>query len=230
MASDIVTHGSIIYVPKSTGGGGGGSGTIIDAQNVGDQGQGLFKAISGGNTLDFKNIAAADTTISIGLLATDNISIAVNPANLTGIPQSGITGLVSALAGKVDTSDSRLTDDRTASGLRTASTIVSISSATAPTIGQILVATSSTAATWQTPAAGSSSTYNETPTPAVDDTTVQFFTAIKFAANSTRVYLNGLRQVLGAGESYTEAVNGLSITFTFAPPSGSKLRIDYDAG
>jgi pectin methylesterase-like acyl-CoA thioesterase len=46
--------------------------------------------------------------------------------------------------------DSRLSDDRTASGLRSATTIVSISSATAPSAGQVLKATSSTAATWQT--------------------------------------------------------------------------------
>lgn len=79
-------------------------------------------------------------------------------------------------------------------------------------------------------ASGGSGHFNETPTPAVDDTTTQFFTAVKFAAGTTQVYLNGLRQVLGVGESYTEAVNGLSITFSFAPPSGSKLRIDYVAG
>lgn len=46
------------------------------------------------------------------------------------------------------------TDDRTASGLRTATTVVSVSAATAPSSGQTLVATSSTAATWQTPAGG----------------------------------------------------------------------------
>ena len=50
--------------------------------------------------------------------------------------------------------DSRLTNDRTASGLRTATTVVAISAATAPSAGQTLVATSSTAATWQTPASG----------------------------------------------------------------------------
>lgn len=46
--------------------------------------------------------------------------------------------------------DSRLTNDRTASGIRTATTVVSVSAATAPTTGQVLIATSSTAATWQT--------------------------------------------------------------------------------
>ena len=45
-------------------------------------------------------------------------------------------------------------NDRTASGLRTATTVVSVSAATAPSAGQTLVATSSTAATWQTPAGG----------------------------------------------------------------------------
>jgi hypothetical protein len=54
--------------------------------------------------------------------------------------------------------DSRLADDRTASGLRTATTVVSISGAAAPSVGQTLVATSSTNATWQTPAAGGGST------------------------------------------------------------------------
>ena len=49
--------------------------------------------------------------------------------------------------------DSRLSDDRTASGIRTATTVVAVSGATAPTIGQTLVATSGTAATWQTPLA-----------------------------------------------------------------------------
>lgn len=46
--------------------------------------------------------------------------------------------------------DSRLSDDRTASGLRTATNIVSVSAATAPITGQILKATSSSTATWQT--------------------------------------------------------------------------------
>ena len=54
----------------------------------------------------------------------------------------------------VTSSDARLSDDRTASGLRTATTTVAISTATAPTAGQTLVATSSTAATWQTVAVG----------------------------------------------------------------------------
>jgi len=50
--------------------------------------------------------------------------------------------------------DSRLSDDRTASGLRTATTIVIISAATAPSAGQVLTASSSTLAAWSTPDPG----------------------------------------------------------------------------
>jgi len=56
------------------------------------------------------------------------------------------TGALQATAGN----DSRLSDDRTASGLRTATTVVSVSGATAPTAGQALIATGGSAATWQT--------------------------------------------------------------------------------
>jgi hypothetical protein len=44
----------------------------------------------------------------------------------------------------------------TATGLQTATTTVSVSGATAPTIGQVLTATSGTVATWQTPSSGGS--------------------------------------------------------------------------
>ena len=45
--------------------------------------------------------------------------------------------------------DSRLSDDRTASAIRSATTVVAVSSATAPTAGQVLTATDSAHATWQ---------------------------------------------------------------------------------
>lgn len=51
----------------------------------------------------------------------------------------------------IDTTDPRLSDDRTASALRTATTEVDVSAAAAPAAGQALVATSDTAAAWSTP-------------------------------------------------------------------------------
>jgi hypothetical protein len=59
------------------------------------------------------------------------------------------TGVTQACAGN----DSRLSDDRTASGLRTATTIVSINTAIAPSSGQVLTAASDTSAIWVTPLA-----------------------------------------------------------------------------
>lgn len=52
--------------------------------------------------------------------------------------------------------DARLADDRTASGIRTATTLVVASAAAAPTAGQVLTAIGGTSASWQTPAGGAS--------------------------------------------------------------------------
>lgn len=46
------------------------------------------------------------------------------------------------------------TNDVAANSLHSATTVVDVSAATAPTVGQVLTATGTTAATWQTPAAG----------------------------------------------------------------------------
>ena len=80
----------------------------------------------------------------------------------TGLTGGGSSGALSLAAdfgtgsGKVTQgNDSRLSDDRTASGIRTASTVVVVSSATAPTAGQILAASSGTAASWVDPPSGS---------------------------------------------------------------------------
>jgi hypothetical protein len=48
--------------------------------------------------------------------------------------------------------------------LNSATTVVNVSSATAPTTGQILTATSGTAATWQTPSGGGATLSNDTTT------------------------------------------------------------------
>lgn len=75
----------------------------------------------------------------------------------TGLTSTGTGSITLAAdfgsaAGKVtEGNDSRLSNDRTASGLRTATTVVSVAASAAPSVGQILVATSTTAATWQDP-------------------------------------------------------------------------------
>lgn len=92
----------------------------------------------------------------------DEIATATPAAN--AIPKAGAGGTLgggwitygSTASTACVGNDSRLSDDRTASGLRTATTIVAVSAATAPTAGQVLTATSASAATWQTPGAAAS--------------------------------------------------------------------------
>ena len=88
--------------------------------------------VLGSTGLTFELDIAAGT----GLTKTKN-SLAVN---------YGATGTTACVG-----NDSRLSDDRTASGLRTATTVVSVSAATAPIAGKVLTATTDSSATWQTP-------------------------------------------------------------------------------
>ena len=72
---------------------------------------------------------------------------------------NGQTGIVSIayadLAGTVPTWNQDTTGTAAkANALNSATTVVNVSSSTAPTLGQVLTATSGTAATWQTPAPG----------------------------------------------------------------------------
>ena len=68
--------------------------------------------------------------------------------------------------------DSRLSDDRTASGLRTASGIVVVSAAAAPAVGQVLTATSSTTATWQGGGSGGLFTF---PVSLINNTSIDIY-------------------------------------------------------
>lgn len=78
--------------------------------------------------------------------------------------------------------------------LTTASGVVSVAAATAPTTGQVLMATSATTATWQTPAAGGSvtmsddTTTNATYYPAISTVTSGTLSALK--VSSTKFTFN----------------------------------------
>lgn len=93
-------------------------------------------------------------------------SLSVGGSNVTGTATSlsrsdhvhGLPAFGSIAGTFTQGNDSRLSDDRTASGIRTATTVVSVSAATAPSSGQVLTATGSSAATWQTPTGGGGGT------------------------------------------------------------------------
>lgn len=138
--------------------------TCINSSN-----NGAFVEFGAGYKRAFVFIPVADVGGSGSITAADiTDSSATGRAVLTGDATEGRSALGLGSAAPLDVavsgdatagqvvkgSDSRLTNDRTASGLRTATTVVSVSAATAPSAGQTLVATSSTAATWQTPASG----------------------------------------------------------------------------
>jgi hypothetical protein len=108
------------------------------------------------------NVVADSPTDTLTLVAGTNITITTNPTtdsitiNSTGGGSGSVTSVTSANADLTvaTTTTTPVITMVQAPALRSATTTVNVSSATAPTAGQVLTATSSTAATWQTPSAG----------------------------------------------------------------------------
>lgn len=83
------------------------------------------------------------------------------------------------------------TNNVTATGLFSATTTVNVNASAAPTAGQVLTATSSTAATWQTPTSLSILNYNATESTQVNMTSTSFTTigAMTITPSITGTYL-----------------------------------------
>jgi hypothetical protein len=105
-------------------------------------------------TLPAANGGTGITALGTGVATALGVNVGSAGAFVThggalGTPSSGtatnLTGTASGLTAGQATA---------ALGLKTATTTVSVSGATAPTSGQVLTATSGTAATWQTPSGG----------------------------------------------------------------------------
>lgn len=125
---------------------------------------GLLPKLSGltGQYLDGSGVfstppgSATDHGVLTGLLDDDHLQYLKTDGTraLTGNQSAGgfkITNLAASTVNgdAVRHQDARLSDDRVASGLRTASTVVSISGATAPIAGQLLLALNGTGANWR---------------------------------------------------------------------------------
>lgn len=95
-----------------------------------------------------------------------------------------------------NTSGTNTGDNTIATGLKTATTSVIVSAATAPSNGQVLTATSGTAASWQTPAGGSLSNWTESVHTASPNDTVP---AVRFLATNAATAVDAVISPKGAG-------------------------------
>jgi len=65
---------------------------------------------------------------------------------------------------------------------------------------------------------------NEIPSGSIDGNNVTFNTSFAYVANSTKLYLNGLRQRIGS--DYNES-GGTTVTMLYVPQTNDSLLIDY---
>lgn len=131
-----------------------GAGETNTVSNVGTNGIGIFKQKTGSD-LEFKKINAGSSKVTVtDDIGNNEVDVDITESNivignLSGAPIGAVIGTsdIQTLTNKTLTATS---NDVSAKSLHSATTIVDVSSATAPSNGQILTATSSTTATWQT--------------------------------------------------------------------------------
>jgi hypothetical protein len=224
-AGTVAATDSILQaIQKLNGNAAGATGTVTSVSVVSNNG------FAGTVATDTTTPAITLTTTVTGMLKGSNVSGIVSAgtsgtdysdgtsALATGILKS--TTATGALTIAVAADFPTLNQDTTGTaaktnGLNSATTVVDVSSATAPTVGQYLIATSSTAATWQTPAGGGV-------------TTIGFGTTglTPSGATSGVVTVAGTLAVANGGTGVTAASTGtggvvlsVSPTFTGTPLS-----------
>lgn len=127
--------------------------------------------------------------------------------------------------------DSRLSDDRTAGGLRSATTVVSVSAATAPTSGQVLTATGGTAATWQDPSGSfSSDAFSFSSNAATLDisASADYRASNTLTADSVLTLTNGSDGRRGHIYVTQDSTGGWSLTFVVSGRTILRNEATYD--
>lgn len=170
----------------------------------------------GATTLTIPNFASvSDTFVFTTLAQTLSNKTFVAPA--LGTPASGVMTNVTGTA-------TGLTSGITLA-LKSATTTVDVSAATAPTTGYALIATDSTHATWQP--ITSSTYFRSTVVSGTQDSVNKTFTiANALSSGSEQVYVNG--QLLTPGSSNDYVISGTTVTFQAAftaPASTDVIRV-----
>lgn len=187
-------------------------------------------AASGGSD---GNYYLRTTTGEISLKTSGTWSVILTvPAALTYSTGLNLTGTtLTVVYGSSGTTacvgnDARLSDDRTASGIKTATTTVATASATAPSAGQVLTATSTTAAQWSTPSTTANGLASATTTVAVSAATAPTTGQVLTATDST----HATWQTATGGAASDIATTGASVNVSAAaPPATGKVLTATDA-
>jgi hypothetical protein len=134
----------------------GGGGSPVEVQDGGSS------LTSGVTLLNFIGFTVAEdplpnqiTITNVGDVAGSGTAVVGNIAIYDNANGKSIEDSLVAISDVVVTTDGRLSDDRVASGIRTATGVVAVSTATAPTTGQVLKAINGTSASWQDDLSGS---------------------------------------------------------------------------
>lgn len=130
------------------------TGLVNSTLTLGVNQRGLFRVLMtkegtlGGNKTMTLHFGVGEDSIVNAPLQIEAEDVAVDPSSMANVSGTDVQVGMEQL-------DTAITTAQTASdGIKSATTNVNISAATAPTVGQTLIATSPTAATWQTPAGG----------------------------------------------------------------------------
>ncbi len=74
---------------------------------------------------------------------------------------------------------------------------------------------------------GSGSEITENLTNQVNGSRTQFTVSSRYISGRLRVYINGVRQIIG--DDITESADRMSFQISYAPLSGEKLIADYES-
>lgn len=161
---------------------------------------------------------AADHTAHHNQLADEVEAIAAK----IGVNNSAVPGTLDYRLATVETGLTQAA----AYSLKTTGANVIIGTSSPPSAGQILIATSATAASWQTPLQRYS---NETVTGTQNGSNTAFTAQRAYVAGTLEVWLNGIYQRRGV--DFTESNPGTgAFTLSPAPTANQNIRVSYHGG